>query len=83
VYAWIFALATVVATGVLLPGVQANGIAAGVQNAWGVSPAVTALVVAAALGIIVIGGVVRIARFAEVVPVIALAYTLMAIVVIF
>ncbi|MEO7271895.1 MAG: alanine:cation symporter family protein, partial [Vicinamibacterales bacterium] len=82
-YAWIFALVTVVATGVLLPGVQANGIAAGVQNAWGVSPAVTALVVAVALGIIVIGGVTRIARFAEVVvPVMALAYILMAIVIV-
>jgi AGCS family alanine or glycine:cation symporter len=81
-YAWIFALATVVATGVLLPGVQANGIAAGVQNAWGVSPAVTALVVVVALGVIIVGGVTRIARFAEVVvPFMALAYLVMAIVI--
>ena len=81
-YAWIFAVATVLATGVLLPGVQANGIAAGVENAWGVSPVVTAAVVVLALGIIVVGGVTRIARFAEiVVPFMALAYIVMAIVI--
>jgi len=38
-YAWIFAFATVIATGLLLPGVQANGIAAGVQNAGACRPA--------------------------------------------
>src|SRR5690606_21498700 len=35
-YAVAFAIATVLATGLLLPGVQANGIAVSVHNAWGV-----------------------------------------------
>ena len=78
-YAWTFAFATVVATGLLLPGVQANGIASSVQNAWGTPPAVTAVLLVAALGFIIVGGVTRIARFAEiVVPFMALAYILMA-----
>jgi AGCS family alanine or glycine:cation symporter len=79
-YAWTFAFVTVVATGVLLPGVQANGIAASVENAWGVPPLATSAVVAIALGIIVVGGVTRIATFAEiVVPFMALAYMLGAV----
>src|SRR5690606_22531519 len=35
-YAWLFALVTIVATGFFLPGVQANGIASGLDNAWSV-----------------------------------------------
>ena len=78
----IFAFATVIATGLLLPGVQANGIAAGVQNAWGVSSGITAAALVLALGVIIVGGVTRIARFAEiVVPFMALGYIVMAIVI--
>ena len=81
-YAWIFAFTTVIATGILLPGVQANGIAAGVENAWGISTTVTALAVVAALAVIIVGGVTRIATFAEiVVPFMALGYVLMAVVI--
>jgi AGCS family alanine or glycine:cation symporter len=81
-YAWIFAFTTVIATGLLLPGVQANGIAASVQNAWGVPASVSALCIVIALGVIIVGGVTRIAVFAEiVVPFMALAYLLTAIVV--
>jgi alanine or glycine:cation symporter, AGCS family len=83
-YALTFAVATVIATGMLLPGVQANGIAVSVQNAWGVTPAASAALVVIALGMIIFGGVKRIARFAEiVVPFMALAYMLMALVIMF
>ena len=79
-YAWIFAVVTIFATGFLLPGVQANGIAAGMSNAWGVAPWITATGVVIALGLIIFGGVKRIARFAEfVVPFMALTYMLVAI----
>lgn len=82
-YAWIFAVATIVAMGLLLPGVQANSIAAGVNNAWGVAPSVSAAVIVVALGFIIFGGVKRIARFAEiVVPFMALAYILVAVVIV-
>ncbi|MDR7191688.1 alanine/glycine:cation symporter family protein [Luteimonas terrae] len=83
-YAWLFAIVTIVATGFLLPGVQANGIAAAAQNAWGLPPAVTAAIVVVGLGFIIFGGVKRIARFAEiVVPFMALAYILVALVILF
>src|SRR5690606_32451818 len=81
-YAWLFAVVTIVATGFFLPGVQANGIASGLDNAWGIAPTVTATGVVLALGFIIFGGVKRIARFAEfVVPFMALAYMLVAFVI--
>lgn len=83
-YAWIFALTTVVATGLLLPGVQANSIAEGLDNAMGIDRNVTAAVLAIVLGFIIFGGVKRIATFAEiVVPFMALAYIIVACVIIF
>jgi AGCS family alanine or glycine:cation symporter len=82
-YAWIFAVATAIAMGLLLPGVQANSIAAGVENAWGIAPAVSAAVIVVALGFIIFGGVKRIAAFAEVVvPFMALGYILVAMVIV-
>ena len=82
-YAWVFAIATIFATGVLLPGVQANSIASGLENAFGVAPAVTAAVLAILLGFIIFGGVKRIASFAEiVVPFMALGYIIVACVII-
>jgi len=82
-YAWIFAVVTVIATGVLLPGVQANSIASGLANAWGVDTAVSAAIMVILLGFIIFGGVKRIAVFAEiVVPFMALAYILVALVIV-
>ncbi|NMG30087.1 alanine/glycine:cation symporter family protein [Aromatoleum evansii] len=83
-YAWIFAVSTAIAMGLLLPGVQANSIAAGVYNAWGIDHAVSAALIVITLGFIIFGGVKRIAHFAEfVVPFMALAYILMALVIVF
>ncbi|NMG55876.1 alanine/glycine:cation symporter family protein [Aromatoleum aromaticum] len=82
-YAWIFAVATVIAMGVLLPGVQANSIASGLNTAWGIAPAVTAALIVITLGFIIFGGVKRIAHFAEfVVPFMAVAYVLVALVIV-
>jgi len=79
----VFAIATVIATGLLLPGVQANSIASSLETAVGISPNVTAAVLAIALGFIIFGGVKRIATFAEiVVPFMALGYIIVAFVVI-
>lgn len=83
-YAVLFSIVTVLATGVLLPGVQANSIAAGVENAFGTSPAVTGIVLIVILGVIIFGGVKRIARVAEViVPFMALGYILVALIIVF
>lgn len=82
-YAWLFAIVTVFACGLLLPGVQANSIAASVETALGIHPNTTAAVLAIMLGLIIFGGVKRIARFAEfVVPFMALGYILVACVIV-
>ena len=93
-YAMAFALATIVATGLLLPGVQANAIADSASNvlcngggceAFGGAGGLKlwiGVVVAAMLALIIFGGIKRIATFAEiVVPFMALAFILMAVVV--
>lgn len=78
-YAVLFAVVTIVATGLLMPGVQANSISAGMANAWGIPTWVTALGLVLTLGFIIYGGVRRIAHFAEVVvPFMALGYILVA-----
>ena len=92
-YAWLFALSTIFAVGVLLPMVQSNAIGNAVDLAIGggsivatpigeVSSVklVTAAFVVLALGVIIFGGVKRIAHFTQVVvPFMALAYIIMAV----
>ncbi len=96
-YAWIFAITTIIATGLLLPGVQANSIANAAEVALGtgqvihtdfgslgVTKIATAVAVVAILGFIIFGGVKRIAHFTQiVVPFMALAYIVTAVVVVF
>ena len=94
-YASAFAIATIVAAGLLLPGVQANAIAdsatavlckgegacAAVGGISGMKLSI-GLAVAALVGVIIFGGIKRIASFAEiVVPFMALAFIGTAVVV--
>ncbi|MCH7821771.1 MAG: alanine:cation symporter family protein [Proteobacteria bacterium] len=95
-YAWIFAITTIIAVGVLLPGVQSNSIGNAAELAFGGQNTVdtffgtisytklmAAVIIVAILGIIIFGGVKRIAHFTQVVvPVMALGYIVMAIVVV-
>jgi AGCS family alanine or glycine:cation symporter len=95
-YAWLFAISTIIATGLLLPGVQSNAIgnAAAVAFGSGVevsSPLgavnstnlITGTIAVIILGFIIFGGVKRIAHFTQVVvPFMALAYVAMALIVI-
>lgn len=82
-YAVLFAISAIAACGLLLPGVQANSIAEAMNNSLGIAPSISAAVIAALLGFIIFGGVKRIASSAEViVPFMALAYIIVAIVII-
>lgn len=82
-YAILFAIVTVIATGFLLPGVQANSIAAGLENAFGVNTALTGVLIVAFLAAIIFGGVKRIAYVAQVVvPFMALGYILVALIIV-
>jgi len=91
-YGWVFAVTTIVATGMLLPTVQANAISTSAEIALGANGSVetffgavsttkltAALVVVSIFGFIVFGGVKRIAHVTQVVvPFMALAYMLAA-----
>ncbi len=91
-YAWIFAVTTIIATGVLLPGVQSNSIGNAAELAFGGETVIsflgdsisatkmaTAVIVVTVLGFIIFGGVKRIAHFTQiVVPFMALGYIVMA-----
>lgn len=78
-YAVTFAIATVLATGLLLPGIQANGIAVSTANAWHVPTWISSTATVAVLALIIFGGVRRIAAFVEiVVPFKAFGYMIMA-----
>ncbi|PTM57522.1 alanine/glycine:cation symporter family protein [Desmospora activa] len=79
-YAILFAVVTVIATGLLLPGVQANSIASSMENAFGLSPLITGIALILILGAIIFGGIKRIASVAQVVvPFMAVGYILIAI----
>jgi alanine or glycine:cation symporter, AGCS family len=91
-YAWIFALSTILACGVLLPVVQSNGIGDAMVNVFGTGGTVNSFMgdlpltkvyaatfIVLLLGFIIFGGVKRIARFTQVVvPFMALAYIIIA-----
>ncbi|WP_193132094.1 alanine/glycine:cation symporter family protein [Enterobacter hormaechei] len=82
-YAWLFAIVTIFSCGLLLPGVQANSIAASLDIAFGLNPNVTAAILAVLLSFIIFGGVKRIANFSSmVVPFMALGYIIVACVII-
>ncbi|CDF57528.1 alanine/glycine:cation symporter family protein [Thermobrachium celere] len=82
-YGVLFAASTVLACGVLLPGVQAYNIGESINNAFGVNPAVTGGFVVALLGLIIFGGVKRIGKAAELmVPFMAIGYIVVALIII-
>ena len=95
-YAWIFAISTIVACGVLLPVVQSNGIGDALVNVFGnggtvpsflgdlpLTKVYAATMIVLILGFIIFGGVKRIAHFTQiVVPFMALAYIIIACVII-
>lgn len=95
-YSWIFAIATIIACGLLLPTVQSNSIGNAVEMAFGTGTMVetglglissakiyTAVGIVLLLGFIIFGGVKRIASFTQVVvPFMALAYIIIAVAII-
>ena len=95
-YAVLFALATILACGVLLPGIQSNSIGIAMATAFGngemvptsmgaISSAkiITGALICIALAFIIFGGVKRIAQVTQViVPFMALAYIIIALVII-
>ena len=82
-YGMLFAIVTVIAIGVLLPGVQSNSIAAAVNNAFGVNVTITGVALVILVGVVIFGGIKRIGSAAEfIVPFMGGAYILMAVIII-
>jgi AGCS family alanine or glycine:cation symporter len=95
-YAWAFAITTIFATGVLLPGIQSYSISSSMEVAVGtgqlidtdfgvisVTKIVTGTGIVTLLGFIIFGGVKRIANFAQfVVPFMAIGYVVAACVIV-
>ncbi|CAG5001065.1 Sodium/proton-dependent alanine carrier protein [Dyadobacter sp. CECT 9275] len=82
-YASLFAVATILSTALFLPGVQSNSIAISANSAFDIPVEITGGAVTILLGLIIFGGVKRIGKVAEiVVPFMAGAYILMALIVI-
>ena len=78
----IFAVCAVVACGIFMPPVQSNGIAMSFANTFNINPAWIGLGVALLIGIVIIGGVKRIANVAQIVaPFMAILYILLAVVI--
>lgn len=79
----LFAILTVIGYGMLLVLVQSNSISVAVENSFHIRPIVSGVVVAAVLGLVIIGGITRIANVASMItPFMAVAYILMSFVII-
>ncbi len=82
-YALVFVAATILATGLLLPGVQANSIAVSLETAFGINTTVSGAILVVVLALIIFGGVKRIVNVAQVVvPFMAIGYILVACVIV-
>ncbi|MGR2949151.1 sodium:alanine symporter family protein [Vibrio vulnificus] len=80
----LFSIFLIIAFGLVFNAVQANSIANAMQNAFGWENAYVGVVIVVLSGVIIFGGIKRIARTAElIVPVMALAYLALALFVMF
>ena len=78
-----FAIITIISCGIFLVTVQANGASSAMQNAFPVPPLATGIGMALLIGIVIIGGVQRIAKVASVVtPFMAFGYIILSLVVV-
>lgn len=79
----VFSLCLILAFGLVFNAVQANSISLAMKVAFGIPDWVSGLALVALSGLIIFGGIRGIARFAElVVPFMALAYILLALVIV-
>ncbi|MFC4802616.1 alanine/glycine:cation symporter family protein [Neobacillus sp. GCM10023253] len=81
-FAVIMAVVVTISYGFLTPGVQANNIASGMENAFGINKFVTGIFLVVLLGAVIFGGVKRIASVGQaVVPFMAVGYVLVTIII--
>src|SRR5690606_39043802 len=82
-YAMLFALVTIVSTGLLLPGVQSNSISSGMRTAFEIPTHYTAIALVVLTLLIISGGIKRISKFSEIIiPIMSGGYILLALIII-
>ncbi|RAL24617.1 alanine/glycine:cation symporter family protein [Thermoflavimicrobium daqui] len=82
-YGVLFAISAIVAMAILMPGVQSNAIASSLNMAFGLDSTITGIILIVLLGLIIFGGVKRIANVAQfVVPFMAIAYIALSLIII-
>lgn len=78
-----FAIITLIACGTCLPMVQSNGASTTMNNAFPVSTLTSGIIMAVLLGVVIVGGIKRIAMVASIVtPFMALGYIILALIVV-
>ncbi|MED4207301.1 alanine/glycine:cation symporter family protein [Neobacillus mesonae] len=81
-FAVIMAIVVTISYGFLTPGVQANSIASGMENAFGLNKTITGIFLVILLGAIIFGGVKRIASVSQmIVPFMAVGYVVVTFIV--
>ncbi|TXC89270.1 alanine:cation symporter family protein [Metabacillus litoralis] len=83
-FAVTFAVAAILAMALLMPGIQSNSIAVGLENAFNMNTTITGIILIALIGVIIFGGVKRIASVAQyVVPFMAIGYIVVSLIIVF
>ena len=83
IFGLVFALASLVAMGMLTPGVQSNSVADAVNSTFGISPIISTICMVVLAALVVMGGIKRISSISQyVVPFMGGMYILMAVAII-
>lgn len=81
--AWAFAIAAVLGPGLLMPSNQVAQIATTFKNAFGINAQIVAILTVVLIGLVVIGGIKRIGKVAELLaPIMCLIYVVLGIIII-
>lgn len=82
-YAIVFAIATILGPGILMPGLHVNSIASTYEEAFGANMILVGVVFCAVFALVICGGIKRIAKTAEyMAPVMCVIYVIMGVAVI-
>lgn len=78
-YAIAFAVATILGPGILMPGLHVNSIASTYEEAFGANMLLVGIIFCAIFGLVICGGIKRIAKTAEyMAPIMCVVYVVMA-----
>ena len=78
----LYALFTIIGCGLMLPTVQANGMSTAALNSFGINPLISGLFLAFLMGLVIVGGIRRIARAASLItPFMAVVYVIISLII--